>query len=1087
MLQVALLQQEVDHARKDPLTPCTIASISPVASAVVEDCIEAASTAVAVAAPCEAARQAVTSADAPANAVAAPASGPWKCSVCLVSNEATCDVCPCCETGRDGSRQVPKASPALSSGSGGSSVFLEGLFEGETKNGIPRKSAGFTPVLDSAATAACVFSLQSPLSAVYMMGSGELEQIPFFTPEEEGGGEVMQPRLIPLQAQMQVVGAASGALHTVLLLASGACCSFGCNDEGALGRLCKDTPANEPGLVELPDAAVSVACGDSHSAFVTAQGRLLLCGSYRDASGALGFARLGKGSRVMRQLLPVDVFASLSLPIQIAAVACGEDHTVALERGGEAIWLWGSNDFGQLAVGSAGASASAAAAAVLDANSGAAAAAAKAAEVAASDAAQEEKQRLLEPTRRPLESLGLSDEMQAITAVYCGRCTTFIAASPKAAAGATPEASETFLFACGRNTQGELGLWLSEQQAPPGEQAVVCEFKRVQLLQEGILKNVCGGQFFTLVLTAGGKIYTFGQENFLGRGSTACVPSGNPRLLPLCDGELGIRFRWIGCGSDHALAVSRSGCLYTWGAGQNYQLGTGDDPVLLPSPARIDPQNFKNQCVLQVFDGGGDGRRGKSFFPCLSWNKKGEGGITVLTVELFRVAMLLLMRQACGGAQHSTVLAWSGSYAEVLQQQERQPTAEQAVAAAAEEERKEGDQQLKRPLEEAAATTAAKEASPPPKKAKHGEDSALLQLHAQTRSQRRSRSRSRSVCRAPSASVASEETRAKEGDNLNVKSIEKDEQQHVQAEGHMDSETAEPIAAAVEPGAPADETAGAVAKGAAADAASMAAAAAAIETVEGQADAEEKSEASALAHKEARQRHPAAAKKQQQRRESVVEKGKVEGDLRNEEQSDDVASAAKSKASGSAARTRTVEAATSRRGRSAQGAAASVAAGRKGSSVTSSGKMSSAAAKAKAKGKPAAAPKKPATTRKAISKPVHSSRGRSKASTKGKAAQSKPAAAAASVGKKKNAAPAAAKKSASRRGAGSNTKAPAAAKAGADKKAQPQQQRASPKRAPAAKATGERGDTHKQGVTSSASTAAKSSCGKAGRSKRAAA
>ena len=30
--------------------------------------------------------------------------GPWKCSVCLVSNEATCDVCPCCETGRDGKR-----------------------------------------------------------------------------------------------------------------------------------------------------------------------------------------------------------------------------------------------------------------------------------------------------------------------------------------------------------------------------------------------------------------------------------------------------------------------------------------------------------------------------------------------------------------------------------------------------------------------------------------------------------------------------------------------------------------------------------------------------------------------------------------------------------------------------------------------------------------------------------------------------------------------------------------------------------------------------------------------------------------------
>lgn len=58
--------------------------------------------------------------------------------------------------------------------------------------------------------------------------------------------------------------------------------SFGCNDEGALGR---DTSAEGsetvPGKVELQEKVVQVSAGDSHTAALTEDGRVFLWGSFR--------------------------------------------------------------------------------------------------------------------------------------------------------------------------------------------------------------------------------------------------------------------------------------------------------------------------------------------------------------------------------------------------------------------------------------------------------------------------------------------------------------------------------------------------------------------------------------------------------------------------------------------------------------------------------------------------------------------------------------------------------------------------------------------------------------------------------------
>lgn len=58
--------------------------------------------------------------------------------------------------------------------------------------------------------------------------------------------------------------------------------TFGCNDEGALGR---DTSAEgsetSPGPVELQEKVVQVSAGDSHTAALTEDGRVFVWGSFR--------------------------------------------------------------------------------------------------------------------------------------------------------------------------------------------------------------------------------------------------------------------------------------------------------------------------------------------------------------------------------------------------------------------------------------------------------------------------------------------------------------------------------------------------------------------------------------------------------------------------------------------------------------------------------------------------------------------------------------------------------------------------------------------------------------------------------------
>lgn len=86
------------------------------------------------------------------------------------------------------------------------------------------------------------------------------------------------------------------------LTGDGEAWSFGCNDEGALGRdTSEDGSEYQAQKVNLPNVCIRITAGDSHSAFLLKDGRVFACGSFRDSHGTMGLNIKGK------QQFPIEV------------------------------------------------------------------------------------------------------------------------------------------------------------------------------------------------------------------------------------------------------------------------------------------------------------------------------------------------------------------------------------------------------------------------------------------------------------------------------------------------------------------------------------------------------------------------------------------------------------------------------------------------------------------------------------------------------------------------------------------------------------------------------------------------------------
>eukprot|EP00919_Chromeraceae_sp_WS-2016_P032811 GHVR01077509.1.p1 GENE.GHVR01077509.1~~GHVR01077509.1.p1 ORF type:complete len:377 (-),score=108.06 GHVR01077509.1:145-1233(-) len=196
-----------------------------------------------------------------------------------------------------------------------------------------------------------VDNTKKPVCDAFIHGVGEVDQL--------GLGDTRREKRkpFPLKMNVGVVDVSVGSIHSALLTEDGDIYTFGCNDEGALGRegeetlpLKVDLPVS-PSI--LPEGQVygkvkKVSCGDSHTVAVTWEGRVYSWGSYRNSTGECGFPDFTSADyiAVRKQTVPVEVKIPVDVNDCVCDVVAGANHTLALTKNGQ-VFSWGTNEFGQ--------------------------------------------------------------------------------------------------------------------------------------------------------------------------------------------------------------------------------------------------------------------------------------------------------------------------------------------------------------------------------------------------------------------------------------------------------------------------------------------------------------------------------------------------------------------------------------------------------------------------------------------------------------------------------------------------------------------------------------------------------------------
>ncbi|XP_023711551.1 regulator of chromosome condensation isoform X2 [Cryptotermes secundus] len=350
--------------------------------------------------------------------------------------------------------------------------------------------------------------------------------------------ERSRPAVVPCVDH--VIDVCAGGMHTVCLTESGEVITFGCNDEGALGRdTSKEGSEMEPGKVILEGRVVQITAGDSHTAALLADGKVYAWGSFRDSSGTMGLSSKGTEKQPI-EMLPGYV---------VVKIASGADHLVMLDENGQ-LYTCGCGEQGQLG---------------------------RVTERGASRGSRQGMAHLLSPmlvTFKPRHRPEFED-------VWAGTYCTF-----------AKEKSKGDIYVFGLNNYNQLGL---EEQKSHFHPVVSRAFSGKSWVQ------ICGGQHHSIALDSEGVIYVLGRKEYgrLGLGEDCddakeLIPISALRDKKCVD---------ISCGSAVSFAVTDEGELYAWGMGSTGQLGTGKEEDV-HTPQVIKSKQLESHHVLHVSGGG---------------------------------------------------------------------------------------------------------------------------------------------------------------------------------------------------------------------------------------------------------------------------------------------------------------------------------------------------------------------------------------------------------------------------------------------------------------------------------------------------
>lgn len=385
---------------------------------------------------------------------------------------------------------------------------------------------------------------RSSTGNVYTVGQGDVGQLGL-------GPDVMElsrPTLV--QDLKDVVDVVAGGMHTLCLTADGKVWSFGCNDEGALGRQTSSLDGSEttPGIVELPEPVAQVTAGDSHSAALTVSGKVFLWGNFRDSRGQMGLITAGKAEPEPKLVVS-----------DIVQIASGSDHVAMLTAKGDLLTM-GCGEQGQLGRLPA-----------------------RTAPRRACAATQE----LLKPTKAYIPK-PKGCKTRAFDGVWAGAYATFA------------RLRETgCLYGCGLNNYHQMG---GQAQSSSENGTVISVPQPLTSCEGHRWKLVSGGQHHTLLLSEEGTVFSLGRKEYGRLGLGTSTPAGNndqdkPAPVPGLSGCVD-----VSCGEAVSYAIDGEGRLHSWGFGTNGQLGHGGDDDLFEPKAVAG--KFAGKKALVVSGGG---------------------------------------------------------------------------------------------------------------------------------------------------------------------------------------------------------------------------------------------------------------------------------------------------------------------------------------------------------------------------------------------------------------------------------------------------------------------------------------------------
>ncbi len=445
--------------------------------------------------------------------------------------------------------------------------------------------------------------------SILTFGSGDCGQAGHGI-DDEADLAVRIPKIIASLSKIQVSGISCGGIHNALYTSSGRVYTWGCADDGSLGRVGDEgTPALVTGGVSsnLSQGSniglenvivVGVACGDAQTMCITNTGHVWGWGCYKDKDGKQFFDlpssihRDQYSSAHARKIVKRKQSEPMELSFfghdnknMVIDIIPGSCYNIARCSTGE-VYSWGTGECGEL-------SRSTRPMKIPDPNG-------------------EEGEEIydmqtviddyitpgpmyIQSSQNRSNSNNTQTKLSHATAVGAGAYHVLVVKGNK-------------VYSTGLNNYGQLGH---------GHTDNIDYLTEIKSLTNAGVCQVKGGVHHSLLRTITGKLYAFGRgdsgqlgvpaitEEAGGFSDVSLIP-GTGASTSEYDALNKEFFKSISCGNNHNLALTAKGEVYSWGYGDMLALGHNSDKDE-KYPKKINMDKIKNSKLITVhsLDAGG--------------------------------------------------------------------------------------------------------------------------------------------------------------------------------------------------------------------------------------------------------------------------------------------------------------------------------------------------------------------------------------------------------------------------------------------------------------------------------------------------